>query len=48
VLPPKLIHTLQGMARLPLSALGRLQVEEPILKRMDELLHLFREVQLAR
>ena len=48
VLAPKLVHTLQGMARLPLSALGRLQVEEPILKRMDELLHLFREVQLAR
>jgi len=44
----KLVHTMQGLARLPLPALGRLQVDEGMLGELERLLLEFREVQLSR
>jgi len=39
---------MQGLARLPLPALGRLQVAEALLEEIERLLLEFREVQLSR
>lgn len=47
-LSPKLVRTLQGLARLPFPALGRLQVDEALLGKMEGLLLEFREAQLSR
>lgn len=44
----KLVRTMQGLARLPLPALGRLQVAEALLEEIERLLLEFREVQLSR
>jgi len=47
-LSPKLIRTMQGLARLPLPALGRLRVDAELLEKMEALLLEFREAQLSR
>ncbi len=47
-LEPRLIRTMQGLARLPLPALGRLRVDEGLLREIGALLLEFREGQLSR
>ncbi|MBC7097596.1 DNA repair protein RecO [Candidatus Bipolaricaulota bacterium] len=48
MLTPRLVHTLRGLARLPLSAAGKLRAEEGDLRAIEGLLHRFGEVQLSR
>lgn len=47
-LSPKLVRTLEALARLPLPALGRLRVDEDLLEQVNAMLASFRGVQLAR
>lgn len=47
-LSPKVVRTLQGLACLPLPALGRLKVPEAELEEIEGLLKTYLEAQLAR